>query len=80
MTNPIPIRRLTPMQIKVMLLVCDGYTNEVVAIKLGLSHHTVKYHVCQTMLRFNSENRTAAAVRFAMEYPDELRAHMAEAA
>lgn len=70
------IRRLTPMQIRVMLLVCGGHTNELIAIKLGLSYHTVKYHVHQAMLRMSAENRTAAAVRFAMEYPDELKAHM----
>ena len=48
---------LTYRQQEVMELVVQGYTNQEIATKLGLSERTVKHHVSQVLARFQLKSR-----------------------
>lgn len=57
-------RALTPRQMTIVLMICDGYTTRQIALKLGLSHKTVESHRASAMQATGS-GCIAHLVRFA---------------
>lgn len=55
---------LTRRQHDVLELVAEGHPNKVIALRLGLSDHTVKLHIHNIISKLGVTNRTEAAARF----------------
>lgn len=53
---------LTAREREVLALVADGLSNKLVAHRLGISEHTVKFHVTAVMTRLGAQTRTEAVV------------------
>ena len=51
---------LTPREHEVLALVALGLTNRAVAQRLGVSEHTVKFHVASILAKLAAESRTEA--------------------
>jgi DNA-binding NarL/FixJ family response regulator len=51
---------LTPREIEVLRLMADGASNKLIAHKLGISDHTVKFHVTSILSKLNAGTRTEA--------------------
>lgn len=54
---------LTPRELEVLKLLVEGKTNKAIAQELGVSSHTVKFHVNSLMGKLNAQSRTEAVVR-----------------
>jgi DNA-binding NarL/FixJ family response regulator len=54
--------KLTPQQLRVLLLLAEGSSNKAVANDLGVSEATVKAHVTVILRKLNLERRTQAAL------------------
>ena len=52
----------TQRESEVLRLLGDGLSNKVIALRLGISPHTVRDHVCCLMQRHRLSNRVALAV------------------
>ena len=59
-TSEIPPEPLTPREIEVLRLLADGLGNKEIASRLGISEHTVKYHVTSIMGKLGAASRTEA--------------------
>jgi two-component system, NarL family, response regulator YdfI len=62
---------LTPREIEVLRLLADGASNKLIAHKLGISDHTVKFHVTSILSKLNAGTRTEAVtlgVRLGLVY------------
>jgi NarL family two-component system response regulator YdfI len=57
--KPPPVA-LTPREIEVLRLLADGASNKLIAHKLGISDHTVKFHVTSILSKLNAGTRTEA--------------------
>jgi DNA-binding NarL/FixJ family response regulator len=55
-----PIEELTPREHEVLDLLADGLANKAIARQLGLSEHTVKFHVNAILAKLNAQSRTEA--------------------
>jgi NarL family two-component system response regulator YdfI len=55
-----PLATLTPREIEVLRLLADGASNKIIAHKLGISDHTVKFHVTSILSKLNASTRTEA--------------------
>lgn len=55
---------LTPREREVWALVAAGLTNPEVAVRLGLSDNTVKFHVQHLFSKLGVKNRTEAALKY----------------
>ena len=53
---------LTPRQMEVLELVTGGLTNKEIALRLGISHQTVKNHMTAILRKLRCQDRTQAAV------------------
>jgi DNA-binding NarL/FixJ family response regulator len=53
---------LTPQQLRVLLLLADGYSNKEIAVDLGVSEATIKAHVTVVLRKLGIERRTQAAL------------------
>jgi DNA-binding NarL/FixJ family response regulator len=51
---------LTPREIEVLGLMAEGLGNKSIAARLGLSGHTVKFHVAAILAKLGAESRTEA--------------------
>lgn len=51
---------LTPREHDVLALLADGMTNKAIARRLGISDHTVKFHVGAILAKLGAESRTEA--------------------
>jgi DNA-binding NarL/FixJ family response regulator len=51
---------LTPREVQVLRMVADGLGNKQIAWQLGISEHTVKFHVTSIMAKLNVSSRTEA--------------------
>ena len=51
---------LTPREIEVLSLLAEGAGNKIIARRLGISEHTVKFHVGSIMAKLNAASRTEA--------------------
>ena len=57
--QPVPAA-LTPRETEVLRLLADGASNKIIAFKLGISDHTVKFHVTSILSKLNAGSRTEA--------------------
>jgi DNA-binding NarL/FixJ family response regulator len=54
---------LTPREFEVLRLVAEGLPNKIIAARLHISEHTVKFHVNALMGKLGAQSRTEAVVR-----------------
>jgi DNA-binding NarL/FixJ family response regulator len=59
----IPDEQLTPREMEVLQRLAEGLTNKAIAQELGISEHTVKFHVNAIMGKLQAQSRTEAVVR-----------------
>ena len=57
---PTPIQALTPREIEVLGMLAEGLGNKTIARRLGISEHTVKFHVSSIFTKLNVSSRTEA--------------------
>ena len=53
---------LTPSELRVLIMVAQGYTDKQIASRFNLSERTVRNHVYYILLKLNLKNRTQAAL------------------
>jgi NarL family two-component system response regulator YdfI len=51
---------LTPRELEVLRMMAEGAANKTIAWKLGISEHTVKFHVAAILGKLNASSRTEA--------------------
>jgi DNA-binding CsgD family transcriptional regulator len=54
---------LTPREIQVLRLLAEGASNKFIARRLGISVHTVKFHVASLLDKFEAIGRTDAVTQ-----------------
>jgi len=54
---------LTPRELEVLQSLVDGATNRAIAQRLGISEHTIKFHVNAILAKLGAQSRTEAVVR-----------------
>jgi DNA-binding NarL/FixJ family response regulator len=57
-----PLPELTPRQIEILALLCQGHPNKEIGLRLGLAEVTVKMHVSAVFKVLGVANRTQAAL------------------
>ena len=57
------VEALTGRELEVLQLLAEGLSNKAIALQLGISDHTVKFHVNAIMGKLDAQNRTEAVVR-----------------
>jgi DNA-binding NarL/FixJ family response regulator len=55
-----PGQALTPREIEVLGMMAEGLGNKTIARRLGISEHTVKFHVGSILTKLNASSRTEA--------------------
>lgn len=60
---PPELEALTPREMDVLVAMADGLSNKLIARALGISEHTVKYHVNSILGKLDAQSRTDAVVR-----------------
>jgi DNA-binding NarL/FixJ family response regulator len=58
---------LTPRETQVLELVADGLSNKAIAVALGVSDETIKFHLASILGKLGATNRTDA-VRLAVRH------------
>lgn len=58
--DAVPPSDLTPREIEVLQLLAAGMTNRGAALALGISEHTVKFHVGSALAKLGARSRTEA--------------------
>ena len=64
-----PVEALTPREHEVLVLLADGVGNRELAVRLGISEHTVKFHLSAIFGKLGATTRTDAvrrALRFGL--------------
>lgn len=56
------VEELTPREQEVLQLLAEGLTNKAIARRLGISEHTVKFHVNAILGKLSAQSRTEAVV------------------
>lgn len=56
----LPLVALTPREIEVLNMIAEGLGNKSIARRLGISEHTVKFHVSSIFTKLNAKSRTEA--------------------
>ncbi len=59
--------RLTPREREVLILLADGLSNRAIATRLGISAHTVKFHVDALLDKLAARSRTQVVVKAVRE-------------
>jgi two-component system, NarL family, nitrate/nitrite response regulator NarL len=59
---PAPSTLLSPRELQVLSLLSEGLSNRDVAVRLGISHHTAKFHVNAILDKLGATTRTEAVV------------------
>lgn len=59
--------RLTPREREVLQLLADGLSNRVIGVRLGISAHTVKFHVDALLDKLAARSRTQVVVKAVRE-------------
>jgi DNA-binding NarL/FixJ family response regulator len=62
---PAPDQSLTAREREVLQLLAEGAPNKIIAARLGISEHTVKFHVNAILNKLGVQSRTEAVVRAA---------------
>ena len=60
---PAAQQTLSPREIQVLSMLAEGLGNKTIAWKLGISEHTVKFHVASIMTKLNAGSRTEAVTQ-----------------
>ncbi len=55
-----PVQALTSREIEVLGMLAEGLGNKAIARRLGISEHTVKFHVSSIFTKLNASSRTEA--------------------
>jgi DNA-binding NarL/FixJ family response regulator len=55
-----PGESLTPREVQVMQMIAEGESNKRIAFRLGISEHTVKFHVASVLSKLNAGSRAEA--------------------
>jgi DNA-binding NarL/FixJ family response regulator len=66
LVNPQPAslaEPLTPREAEVLGMLAEGHSNKSIAHRLGISEHTVKFHVTSIMGKLNAGSRTEAVTQ-----------------
>ena len=58
-----PAEPLTPRELEILQLLAEGIPNKSIALRLGISDHTVKFHVNSILGKLGVQNRTEAVSR-----------------
>jgi DNA-binding NarL/FixJ family response regulator len=58
-----PAEALTPREMEVLQLLAEGLPNKIIANRLKITDHTVKFHVNAIMSKLGVQSRTEAVVR-----------------
>jgi two-component system, NarL family, response regulator YdfI len=58
--SPPLVEALTPREIEVLGMMVEGWGNKEISKRLGISEHTVKFHVASIMGKLNASSRTEA--------------------
>jgi two-component system nitrate/nitrite response regulator NarL len=58
-----PVEELTPRERQVLRLMAEGLPNKNIAARLGISEHTVKFHINAILGKLGAGSRTDAVVR-----------------
>jgi DNA-binding NarL/FixJ family response regulator len=58
-----PEEDLTAREREVLSLVAEGLPNKAIALRLGISDHTVKFHINAILSKLGVQSRTEAVVR-----------------
>ena len=53
---------LTPQQMNILRLICQGRPNKIISYELSIAEATVKTHIAAIMTKINVSNRTQAAL------------------
>ena len=61
--QPAPAGVLTPRELEVLHLVAEGLPNKSIALRLGISDHTVKFHVNSIFGKLGAQSRTEAVIQ-----------------
>jgi DNA-binding NarL/FixJ family response regulator len=56
---------LTPRELEVLIAMADGAPNKAIARRLGISFHTVKFHIAAILNKLDAETRTEAVIKAA---------------
>ncbi len=56
------VEELTPRELEVLRLMAEGLPNKAIALRLGISEHTVKFHVNAILGKLGAASRTEAVV------------------
>jgi DNA-binding CsgD family transcriptional regulator len=62
---------LTPRETQILEAIADGLTNKVIALRLGISLHTVKFHVESVFRKLDARTRTEAVAKARERRSDE---------
>jgi|SRR6185437_10653836 len=54
---------LTPREVEVLAAMADGASNKMIARRLGISFHTVKFHVASILAKLDADSRTEAVAQ-----------------
>ena len=54
---------LTPREVDVLRLLAEGYANREIANRLGISEHTIKFHIRSILGKLGASTRTEAVTR-----------------
>ena len=54
---------LTPREIEVLAMLAEGLSNKLLAYRLGISEHTVKFHVTSILTKLQAGSRTDAVMQ-----------------
>jgi len=57
-----PAEALSPREIEVLGMMAEGISNKEIAARLGISDHTVKFHVASVMGKLHAGTRTEAVM------------------
>jgi DNA-binding NarL/FixJ family response regulator len=57
--------QLTPREREVLTAMADGASNKAIARRLGISFHTVKFHVSAILAKLDADSRTEAVMKAA---------------
>jgi DNA-binding NarL/FixJ family response regulator len=58
-----PVEPLTAREVEVLELLAEGRSNKAIAVRLGISDQTVKFHVAAICGKLGAANRTDAVQR-----------------
>ncbi len=59
-TDELPIEKLTHREVEVLGMLAEGLGNKMIAYRLGISEHTVKFHVGSIFGKLGASSRTEA--------------------